>query len=86
MKAYAMTDSLHREAPHDAAPGGEHEAISTATARTFAILDLVAHSPVAVEVASVIEELWRCRRRPPIAWSTAWSVPAIWRANRHASA
>jgi IclR family acetate operon transcriptional repressor len=57
MKAYAMTDTLHREAPHDAMPGGKHEAISTATARTFAILDLVARSPVAVEVASVIEEL-----------------------------
>ncbi len=57
MKAYAMTDTLHREAPHEGAPGGEHEAISTATARTFAILDLVARSPVAVEVASVIEEL-----------------------------
>ena len=40
-----------------AAPNGEHEAISTATARTFAILDLVAHSPAAVEVSSVIETL-----------------------------
>src|ERR1700733_5841907 len=59
MKAQAMTDSLHyREAPRDdAVHDGEHEAISTATARTFAILDLVAHSPVAVEVASVIETL-----------------------------
>jgi DNA-binding IclR family transcriptional regulator len=33
------------------------EAISTATARTFAILDLVANSPVAIEVSSVIETL-----------------------------
>jgi IclR family transcriptional regulator, acetate operon repressor len=58
MKAHAITDSFHREAPRDDAErGGEHEAISTATARTFAILDLVAHSPVAVEVASVIETL-----------------------------
>jgi IclR family acetate operon transcriptional repressor len=57
MKAHAITDSFHREAPRDAVRGGEHEAISTATARTFAILDLVAHSPVAVEVASVIETL-----------------------------
>src|SRR5581483_9410216 len=38
-------------------PKGAHEAISTATARTFAILDLVAQSPVAVDVGSVIEAL-----------------------------
>ena len=57
MKSYAMTDTLQREAPHAAAADGEHEAISTATARTFAILDLVAHSAAAVEVASVIETL-----------------------------
>jgi IclR family transcriptional regulator, acetate operon repressor len=58
MKAHAITDSLQRATPHDeAARQNDHEAISTATARTFAILDLVAHSPVAVEVASVIETL-----------------------------
>jgi IclR family transcriptional regulator, acetate operon repressor len=36
---------------------GQPDAISTATARTFAILDLVAHSQAAVDVASVIEQL-----------------------------
>jgi DNA-binding IclR family transcriptional regulator len=58
MKADSMTDTLHRPAPPGAAASAaEHEAISTATARTFAILDLVARSTAAVEVASVIEEL-----------------------------
>ncbi|MFZ0610574.1 MAG: IclR family transcriptional regulator [Xanthobacteraceae bacterium] len=57
MKADAITDTLHRPAPHRAAAPAEHEAIATATARTFAILDLVARSAAAVEVASVIEEL-----------------------------
>jgi len=58
MKAHAMTAGLQREAlRHDSIRDGGHEAISTATARTFAILDLVAHSLVAVEVASVIETL-----------------------------
>ncbi len=55
MKTHAMevTDQI---APL-AAPNGADEAISTATARTFAILELVAHSPVAVDVGSVIEAL-----------------------------
>jgi len=57
MSTHAVTDSLRHETTRDDAERGEHEAISTATARTFAILDLVAHSPVAVEVASVIETL-----------------------------
>jgi IclR family transcriptional regulator, acetate operon repressor len=53
-----MTDIFQHEAlRNDVAHNGEHEAISTATARTFAILDLVARSSAAVEVASVIEEL-----------------------------
>ncbi len=58
MKADAMTDTLDHDLRHeDGAAGGEHEAISTATARTFAILDLVARSNAAIEVADVIEEL-----------------------------
>jgi DNA-binding IclR family transcriptional regulator len=53
-----MTETAQQAALQaDAAPDREPEAISTATARTFAILDLVAHSPAAVEVASVIELL-----------------------------
>jgi DNA-binding IclR family transcriptional regulator len=58
MKAYAMTDTLDHDLRHeDAAANGDPEAISTATARTFAILDLVARSNAAIEVADVIEEL-----------------------------
>ena len=59
MKAHAMTDTLEHDVRHDsaAANDAEHEAISTATARTFAILDLVARSHAAIEVADVIEEL-----------------------------
>ena len=59
MKAWAMTDTLEHEVRHEdaGASGGEPEAISTATARTFAILDLVARSNTAIEVADVIEEL-----------------------------
>jgi len=58
MKAYAMMETLEHDAigEDDAASGGP-EAISTATARTFAILDLVARSNAAIEVADVIEEL-----------------------------
>ncbi|HTZ00824.1 MAG TPA: IclR family transcriptional regulator [Xanthobacteraceae bacterium] len=54
-----MTDTLEHDVRSDeaAASGGEPEAISTATARTFAILDLVARSNAAIEVADVIEEL-----------------------------
>jgi IclR family acetate operon transcriptional repressor len=58
MKSSAIMETAQRPAPRaDLAPDGAHEAISTATARTFAILDLVAHSPVAVDVARVIEAL-----------------------------
>jgi len=58
MKAYVMTDVLDRDVRReDPAANGEPEAISTATARTFAILDLVARSNAAIEVADVIEEL-----------------------------
>ena len=57
MKSYAIETAQYAAAPADTAQNGEHEAISTPTARTFAILDLVAHSPVAVDVASVIETL-----------------------------
>ena len=59
MKSYAINADVVRPAAAHAvaAPDGGHEAISTATARTFAILDLVAHSPVALEVSSVIEAL-----------------------------
>jgi DNA-binding IclR family transcriptional regulator len=53
-----MTDVLDRDVRReDAAATGEPEAISTATARTFAILGLVARSNAAIEVADVIEEL-----------------------------
>lgn len=38
-------------------PNRDHEAISTATARTFAILEFVARSPTTVDVSRVIEEL-----------------------------
>jgi len=58
MKSYAVTERVRPAVLHqDAAPGEPHDAISTATARTFAILALVAQSPAAVEVASVIEML-----------------------------
>ena len=58
MKLDTVGDIGRRPAPPAAAAeDGGQDAISTATARTFAILDLVAHSPAAVEVASVIEAL-----------------------------
>ena len=58
MKPYALTEVVRRTAPQPCAtPSEQHEAISTATARTFAILDLVANSQTAVEVSSVIETL-----------------------------
>jgi IclR family transcriptional regulator, acetate operon repressor len=59
MKPYAITEVAGRAAAPQpcATPSERHEAISTATARTFAILDLVAHAQVAVEVSSVIETL-----------------------------
>ena len=58
MKPYALTEVVRRTAPQPCAtPSEQHEAISTATARTFAILDLVANSQAAVEVSSVIETL-----------------------------
>ena len=56
MKPYA--EVVRQAAPQPyATPSEQHEAISTATARTFAILDLVANSQAAVEVSSVIETL-----------------------------
>jgi DNA-binding IclR family transcriptional regulator len=58
MKSYATTEVARRAAPRPyATPSEQSEAISTATARTFAILDLVAHAQAAVEVSSVIETL-----------------------------
>ncbi len=56
MKPYA--EVVRQAAPQPyATPSEQHGAISTATARTFAILDLVANSQAAVEVSSVIETL-----------------------------
>jgi IclR family transcriptional regulator, acetate operon repressor len=58
MKSYAITEDARGAAPQPyATPSEQNEAISTATARTFAILDLVAHAQAAVEVSSVIETL-----------------------------
>jgi len=59
MKPYAITEVARRVAAPQpcATPSEQPEAISTATARTFAILDLVAHAQTAVEVSSVIETL-----------------------------
>jgi IclR family transcriptional regulator, acetate operon repressor len=58
MKSYAIPEVARRSAPQSyATPSEQNEAISTATARTFAILDLVAHAQAAVEVSSVIETL-----------------------------
>ena len=58
MKSYAITEVTRRAAARPyAAASEQNEAISTATARTFAILDLVAHAQAAVEVSSVIETL-----------------------------
>jgi len=57
MKPYALTKTGRDAWQPGATPGAQHEAISTATARTFAILDLVAHAQAAVEVSSVIETL-----------------------------
>jgi DNA-binding IclR family transcriptional regulator len=56
MKPYAISEPRHALEP-SAAAQSQREAISTATARTFAILDLVAHSEAAIEVSSVIETL-----------------------------
>ena len=58
MKQLTITESSRAVAARrHAAPQQRRDAISTATARTFAILDFVAHAPAAVEVASVIEAL-----------------------------
>ena len=59
MKSYAITTEVTRRAAAQpyATPSEQNEAISTATARTFAILDLIAHAQAAVEVSSVIEML-----------------------------
>jgi IclR family transcriptional regulator, acetate operon repressor len=55
MKSYAIRETEHTRRP--SAAYLRQEAISTATARSFAILDLVAHSENAVEVSSLIEVL-----------------------------
>jgi len=58
MKPYAIADASHRSTPRrNTVADKRHDAISTATARTFAILDLVAQAPAAVEVTSLIETL-----------------------------
>jgi IclR family transcriptional regulator, acetate operon repressor len=57
MKPQAISETTGHARQPGAAPATPREAISTATARTFAILDLVAHSQAAVEVANVIEVL-----------------------------
>ncbi len=55
MKSYAISETNHLR--WSGAVQAPQEVISTATARTFAILDLVAHSEAAVDVSSVIEAL-----------------------------
>lgn len=55
MKPHAISETNHLRWP--GAVQAPQEVISTATARTFAILDLVAQSEAAVEVSSVIEAL-----------------------------
>ncbi len=56
MKPYAISQTQYvRQSGAPAQP--EQEAISKATARTLAILDLVAHSQAAVDVSSIIEAL-----------------------------
>ena len=58
MKPSAITESSRPVVPwRNAAPAQRRDAISTATLRTFAILDFVARAPAAVEVSSVIETL-----------------------------
>jgi DNA-binding IclR family transcriptional regulator len=58
MKPYAITETSHQTPPQRKAAAAErHDMFSTATARTFAILDFVAQAPAAVEVASLIEAL-----------------------------
>jgi IclR family transcriptional regulator, acetate operon repressor len=58
MKTYAVTETTRRPASRrNAAPERRPDAISTATMRTFAILDFVAQAPAAVEVSNVIETL-----------------------------
>jgi IclR family transcriptional regulator, acetate operon repressor len=58
MKPMAITESNRPVAARrSAAPEQQRDAISTATLRTFAILDFVAQAPAAVEVSSVIEML-----------------------------
>jgi IclR family transcriptional regulator, acetate operon repressor len=57
MKSMTITDAPSVAPRRKSAPEVRRDAISTATARTFAILDFVAQAPGAVEVASVIESL-----------------------------
>ncbi len=58
MRSHAITSVPSTPAPRlNVAPDRRRDAISTATLRTFAILDFVARAPAAVEVSSVIEIL-----------------------------
>jgi len=58
MKSPSIATMSRPPAPRrPAAPEHRRDAISTATMRTFAILDFVAQAPAAVEVSSVIETL-----------------------------
>jgi IclR family transcriptional regulator, acetate operon repressor len=57
MKPYPISETAHRARSPGAVAQSQQETISTATVRTFAILDLVAHSQGAIEVSSVIDAL-----------------------------
>jgi IclR family transcriptional regulator, acetate operon repressor len=57
MRPYAISAVNQERQRRTAAQPQQQEPLSTATARTFAILDLVARSRAAVEVSSVIETL-----------------------------
>jgi IclR family transcriptional regulator, acetate operon repressor len=57
MKSMTVTDAHSVSQRRKPMPDERRETISTATVRTFAILDFVAQAPAAVEVASVIESL-----------------------------
>src|SRR3974377_1903527 len=57
MKSITIADAPSVAPRRKPVPEERRDAISTATARTFAILDFVAQAPAAVEVASVIESL-----------------------------
>jgi IclR family transcriptional regulator, acetate operon repressor len=57
MKPQAIAEAKHGTPVQPFATAAAHEVISTATARTFAILDLVAEAQAPVEISSVIETL-----------------------------